>query len=145
MHPQLCLYANLRRAARAAARLYQHPGGAGLEATQFTLLAAVNGFGSCTLGELARWVGIDQTTATRSAALLRRQGLVSVTPGTTDRRVRTVELTAAGRAALAAALPGWRAAQRRAVERFGPKKSRQLLQLLEEFTGLGPNGEGAEP
>ena len=138
MHPQQCLGANLRKAARVATQLYQDQlRDSGLQGTQFTLLAALNGFGTCTLSELAAWVGIDQTTATRSVELLRRDGLVEVRPGATDRRVRELALTAAGRKALGAALPSWREAQRHAVERFGPEKSRQLLALLAEFTALG--------
>lgn len=144
MHPQQCLNAKLRRAARVAAQLYQDTGASGLESTQFILIAAINGFGTCTLGELAAWVGIDQTTATRSVDLLRRRGLVSVTPGRADRRVRTLKLTEAGRATLAAALPGWRAAQRRTVNRLGPTKARQLLQLLAEFSALGQGEPASE-
>lgn len=135
MHPAQCLNANLRRAARAAGRLYQDVGGpTGLESTQFNLIAAINGFGTCTLGELAAWVGIDQTTATRSVELLRRRGLIAVTPGKIDRRVRALKLTDAGRAALATMLPRWRAAQSRAVGRLGRNKARQLLQLLAQLS-----------
>jgi DNA-binding MarR family transcriptional regulator len=146
MHPQQCLNANLRRAVRVAARLYQEVGGpTGLESTQFNLMAAINGFGTCTLGELAAWVGIDQTTATRSVALLRRRGLVSVTPGRTDRRVRALKLTDAGRGALAATLPRWRAAQSRVVKRLGRKRARQLLELLEGFSALDAPTRPGEP
>ena len=145
MHPQQCLSANLRKAARVATQLYQDPiRDSGLQGTQFTLLAALNGFGTCTLSELAAWVGIDQTTATRSIELLRRDGLVEVRPDAVDRRVRKLALTSAGRAALGAALPGWRDAQRHAVERFGREKARQLLALLAEFTALGRGSGVAE-
>jgi DNA-binding MarR family transcriptional regulator len=146
MHPERCLNANLRRAARVAAQLYQDVGGpTGLESTQFNLIAAINGLGTCTLGELAAWVGIDQTTATRSIELLRRRGLVSVTAGKTDRRVRRLKLTDAGRAALAATLPRWRAAQSRTVERLGRKKARHLLGLLADLTSLDAPPRPGEP
>ena len=79
-------------------------------------------------------MGIDQTTATRSVELLRRRGLIAVTPGKIDRRVRALKLTDAGRAALATMLPRWRAAQSRAVGRLGRNKARQLLQLLAQLS-----------
>lgn len=137
MHPQQCVNANLRKAARVAMQIYQGSlRGSELQGTQFTLLAAINGFGTCTVGELAAWLTMDQTTVTRSVALLRRARLVSLTRGTTDRRTRRLALTEAGRRQLAESLPRWRAAQAEVLERFGAEKARQLLALLQEFAAL---------
>lgn len=133
MHPQHCLAATLRQTTRAANAFYQQfldvPEG---QSTQFTLLAAINGFGRCTQRELAAWLGMDPTTLTRSLALLVEAGLVDAEPGATDRRTRVLTLSAAGRSRLQRLLPEWRAAQAAAVERLGPAKSRRLLALLRE-------------
>jgi len=134
MHPQACLNANLRRANRLVSQWYAHTiGDIGLEGTQFTLLATINGFGSCTLGQLAHWMGLEQSTATRSVELLRRNGLVEVTRGESDARVRELSLTAEGRKRLALALPAWRAAQEKAVQALGKGKATRLLAALQEI------------
>lgn len=133
-HPQQCLGANLRRTVRAVNQFYDHvmhvPDG---QTTQFTLLAAINGFGQCTQAQLAAWLGMDPTTVTRSVALLRKAGLVAVTAGRADRRTRLLTLTAQGRRQLLETLPRWRQAQASAVALLGGEKAAQLLALLQEF------------
>lgn len=134
LHPEACLNANLRRANRLVSQWYAHTiGDIGLEGTQFTLLATVNGFGRCTLGQLASWMGLEQSTATRSVELLRRNGLVQVTRSEADARVREISLTAAGHARLEAAMPAWRSAQEQAVRALGKTRASRLLAALEEI------------
>jgi MarR family transcriptional regulator, organic hydroperoxide resistance regulator len=134
MHPQACLNANLRRANRLVSQWYAHTvGDIGLEGTQFTMLATINGFGHCTLGQLAQWMGLDQSTATRSVDLLRQNGLVHVARSASDARVRELSLTAEGRARLDQALPAWRAAQEKAIRALGKAKAARLLAALQEI------------
>jgi DNA-binding MarR family transcriptional regulator len=134
LHPQACLNANLRRANRLVSQWYAHTvGDIGLEGTQFTMLAAINGFGHCTLGQLAQWMRLEQSTATRSVDLLRQNGLVEVARSESDARVRELSLTAEGRARLNVALPAWRAAQEKAVRKLGKAKATRLLAALQEI------------
>lgn len=135
MHPQHCLAANLRRTVRAANQFFHERMRAtdGVP-TQFTLLAAISGFGRCTQGELAAWLGMDPTTVTRSVGLLAGERLVAVTPGKVDRRTRTLALTAEGRRRLEDSREAWRTAQADAIARLGPAKARQLLALLDDVT-----------
>lgn len=104
-----CLAA--RRAARALTRLYEdrlRPHG--LRATQFSILAALALKGPTPVGELADLLGLERTTLTRGAALLRRNGWT--TAGLSmDTREHRLQLTASGRGKLEAAFPAWREAQ----------------------------------
>jgi len=56
-------------------------------------------------------MGMDRTTLTRNLALLQRDGLVGIEPGTRDRREHHMRLTSAGHDMVAKALPLWQAAQ----------------------------------
>lgn len=104
-----CLAA--RRTARAVTRhfeaeLRRH----GLKATQFSILASLALSGPKPMRELADFLGLERTTLTRGAALLRRNGWIG-SERTGDRRERPIRITAAGRKKLEAAYPSWKAAQ----------------------------------
>src|SRR5260370_35923551 len=83
-----CYCATLRQAARAATTLYETVlADSGLHATQYTALQVLQSAPKLTTTELADAIGIDQTTATRTLALIRKNGLVMGAPGS-DRRER---------------------------------------------------------
>lgn len=94
---------------------------AGLEVTQFGVLSALDHLGEASHARLAAGFGMDGTTVTRTVGVLERRGLVIRRVGD-DRRRRVYALTPEGRAALAAARPGWQRAQDRvrAVMGDGP-------------------------
>lgn len=122
-----CTCANLRKAARAVTQAYDaalQP--AGLKVTQFTVLATLAKRGEMPLMKLAEAMVLDRTTLTRNLRPLVARGLVSEAQDA-DRRVRRLTLTAAGRAALEAALPPWREAQTRLVAALGPGRWAELL------------------
>ncbi len=125
--PQACLCFNLRKAARAVTQLYDaalEP--AGLRATQFSLLAVLDGRDPVTITDLARAMVMDRTTLTRNLRPLEKQGLVAIAPGD-DRRTREVSLTRRGRRTLATAVPRWRHAQTRMLDTLGDRRARHLL------------------
>lgn len=104
-----CLAA--RRYARAITRLYEEKlRPHGLRATQFSILAVLALKGPTRMGELARVLGLERTTLTRSAALLRRNGWIR-DARSEDARERPLELTPSGRRKLEEAFPAWKAAQ----------------------------------
>jgi len=72
-------------------------GGAGVQGSQFTVLAALDDLGPLTVGELAEAVGVSQPGVTRAVGQLARLGLVKLRPGRDDQRQRLVTLTAKGR------------------------------------------------
>jgi len=101
----------LRQASRAVTRHYERAlRGRGLRATQFSLLALLTQTGPLTVSELAAKLGVERTTLTRNLRPLETKGFVHTMTTETDQRMRRVELTAAGRAAAAKALPAWQRA-----------------------------------
>jgi DNA-binding MarR family transcriptional regulator len=114
-----CYCATLRQAARAVTTLYEGVlADSGLHATQFTALQVLKRASNLTTTELADVIGIDQTTATRTLALIKKIGLVMDAPGD-DRRERRWSLTAAGEATLRKLNPAWEAAQERFEQQVG--------------------------
>jgi DNA-binding MarR family transcriptional regulator len=68
-----CYCATLRQAARAVTALYEAVlADSGLHATQYTVLQVLKRASNLTTTELADAIGIDQTTATRTLALVKK-------------------------------------------------------------------------
>jgi DNA-binding MarR family transcriptional regulator len=121
-----CYCATLRQAARAATVLYESVlADSGLHATQYTLMQVLSRVSKLTTTELADAIGIDQTTATRTLALVKRNGLVLDTRGS-DRRERRWSLTAEGAAKVRELNPAWEAAQRAFEKRIGRAEAAAL-------------------
>jgi DNA-binding MarR family transcriptional regulator len=114
-----CYCATLRQAARAVTVLYEETlADSGLHATQYTALQLLDSAANLTTTELADSLGIDQTTATRTLALIKKAGLASDTVGL-DRRQRRWALTGQGQARLKKLKPRWEAAQEAFEKRLG--------------------------
>ena len=93
-------------------------GDSGLPGTQYTVLQVLAAVPGLTTTELAKAIGIDQTTATRTLALVRKSGLAADSVGS-DRRERRWMLTAKGQALLRKLKPKWEAAQEAFEKRLG--------------------------
>jgi len=107
-----CLCLHVQRAARAMARRYDEAlRPFDLTNGQFSLLMALNRPEPPGMGPVSALLAMDRTTLTAALKPLERRGLLTVRVDPADRRGRRLELTAAGRALLAAALPAWRRAQ----------------------------------
>jgi DNA-binding MarR family transcriptional regulator len=114
-----CYCATLRQAARAVTVLYEEMlAASGLHATQYTALQLLDSAPNLTTTEVAQAIGIDQTTATRTLALIRKGGLATDTVGS-DRRQRRWALTSKGQAQLRKLTPTWEAAQEAVEKRLG--------------------------
>ena len=114
-----CACANVRRLARVMTRLYDaalKP--AGLEVTQFSLLAVLATRGEAVHGVLNRGFAMDSTTLTRTLALMTTRGWISATPGD-DRRTRVYRIVAAGRRRFEQARPHWVRVQRALAAQVG--------------------------
>jgi DNA-binding MarR family transcriptional regulator len=132
-----CACTTLRKASRAVARLYErHLAEAGLSATQFAILRALERNGTCNLRPLSDELVMDRTSLYRAIAPLVRDGLVATVADRDDARARRASLTAAGRARIAEALPHWRAAQRAFIEGFGPADYEGFVGDLRRAAGL---------
>jgi DNA-binding MarR family transcriptional regulator len=131
-----CSCVAIRRTSRALTQFYdQMLEPSGIKVTQLSLLRAVRRLDSPNISALADELELDRTTLGRNLAVIERNGLVAVAPGD-DLRERTVSLTAAGEAALAAAAPLWDAAQARIAERLGAERLAQFNELLAELEDL---------
>ena len=130
-----CLCLHTQRAARAIARAFdeafrQH----GLTSGQFSLMMALNRPDPPRISDLAPLLGMDRTTITAALKPLEARGLVVAIPGT-DRRTRRLALTDAGRTALAAALPDWRATQAALAARLTNPDAAGLRAGLDAIAG----------
>jgi DNA-binding MarR family transcriptional regulator len=121
-----CYCATLRQAARAVTVLYQEIlRDSGLHGTQFTALQVLARAPELTTTELAQLIGIDQTTATRTLALIKKSGLATDAVGS-DRRERRWALTSKGEAQLRNLAPKWEAAQEAFEKRVGRSQAAAL-------------------
>ena len=104
-----CLCLHVQRAARALARRFDEAlRPLALTQGQFSLLMSLNRPQPPSIGEVSALLAMDRTTVTANIKPLERRGLVKVRVDTDDRRNRRLELTASGRALLAAAAPIWK-------------------------------------
>ena len=111
-----CAYNNLKVMTRVVSSIYDEElRPVGLRASQLALLWAIRAMEPVEFGRLGATTFTDQTTLSRTVALLKRAGLVSIRVGD-DRRVRVISLTAKGLARFAVAMPLWERAQARADE-----------------------------
>jgi len=97
----------------------------GLHATQFTALQLLDSAPNLTTTEVAEALGVDQTTATRMLALIKKAGLASDTVGN-DRRQRRWALSVQGQALLKKLKPRWEAAQEAFEKRLGRAEAAAL-------------------
>jgi len=111
---------------------------AGLRVTQYSLLNTLSAHGPMRISDLAKRQLLDRTALSRNLDPLVERRLVKVVPGS-DARTRQVELTRAGRAALASATPYWREAQAQVAKRLGRTKLEGLVAVLGELEGLHPD------
>ena len=126
-----CTCAALRRTARRLTQAYDEAmRPTGLRLTQYSVLANVARAGGLSVTDLAERLAMDRTTLTRNLQPLERQGLIRIAPGT-DRRSRAVEITEQGREAYEAALPRWRAAERKFRRTMSQAEAAELRRLLD--------------
>ncbi|GLS44916.1 MarR family winged helix-turn-helix transcriptional regulator [Methylobacterium brachythecii] len=116
---EACIGTRIQRAARSVSRVYDAAfRTVGISGWQFTLLMTLAGPETPTINELAARLSLDPSTATTNLKVLERRGLVAVGVDESDRRVRRLTLTEAGRALIAEALPRWEEAQKESLGRL---------------------------
>ena len=103
-----CLCLATQRAARALSRRFDEAFRAfGITSGQFSLLNALNRPRPPSLGSVADLLAMDRTSLTANLKPLQREGLVLVEADPSDRRIKRLVLTAAGKQVLAEARPVW--------------------------------------
>ena len=123
-----CYCATLRQAARAATTLYEAVlADSGVPLTQFTALQVMTRSPGLTTTELAEIIGIDQTTATRTLAHIKKAGLARTTSAD-DRRERRWVLSAEGERTMRKLMTKWEKAQESFEARLGAANAAALKQ-----------------
>ena len=121
-----CYCATLRQAARAVTSIYDEAlAGSGVPVTQYTLLQVLKTAPGLLTTEIANLIGIDQTTATRTLALMKKGKLIVDATGA-DRRERRWRLTPLGDTMYRKVLPKWEAAQASIEQRLGRTEAASL-------------------
>ncbi len=129
-----CASLNFRRTTRAVTRLYDQAfESSGVRSTQFTILVSVAKTQPTAISALSSLLVLDSTTLTRSLGLLKKDGLLTISPRSTKRQ-RFVSLTPAGERLLADSLPAWRATQERFVQALGSDYWLNLRSELERLS-----------
>ncbi len=129
-----CTCTTLRRAARAVTAAYDAAlAPSGLRITQFSILRKLARFGPLPVTRLAAEAALDRSTMGRNLNPLERRDLVRIEVGNVDQRERVAYLTAAGEAAIKAALPYWREAQERTAALVQPAAIGELADQLDSF------------
>ncbi|MGO4284349.1 MarR family winged helix-turn-helix transcriptional regulator [Bosea sp. TAB14] len=119
-----CVALHIRMTARAVTRAYDEAmRPSGLKITQFVLLSALSTGQWKSVTELAERFALERTSLTRNLQLLAAEGMVE--PVECRGRASVYAVTEKGRAAIAAAIPFWRAAQDKIEGGFGEERWRE--------------------
>ena len=121
----------------------RHLAASGLRISQYGILARLKRRGPMTINELAAELVVDRTTLGRNIRPLERDGLITITPRRTDRRIKELRLTATGDQRFNETRQAWVEAQRSFETGFGPERAAELRGLLHALvdSGLVPRDE----
>ena len=112
----------------------------GLTADQFVLLATLSRGHALTQRELARRMSSDPSTVRAMLVLLERGALVARAAHPTDRRARTVALTAKGKRVFQELWVVGEPVREQMLDAFKPDEAEQLVRLLARLAGaLNPD------
>jgi DNA-binding MarR family transcriptional regulator len=126
-----CVCANVRRLGRLATRLYDDEMRlAGMEVGQFGLLATIRRVPGISQAHIARGLGMDTTSLTRTLNLLLKHGWIEKAQGS-DRRSRVFTIMRAGEVQLLRARPYWQRAQERFASIVGAGAVKGLVEAVE--------------
>lgn len=115
----VCAANNLRVAARAATRIYDHAlAPMELTTTQYAILVNVDRKGTVPSMQLAGTLSLERTTLYRALAVLERRDLISHQAG--RGREQILSLTPAGQSLLVQAKQAWQKVQDNFTSAFGP-------------------------
>ena len=126
-----CLCLAAQRAARLLARRFDRLfAPLGITNGQFSMMVALSGPWQPRLGELAAFLAMDSTTMTAAAKTLERKGFLALQPAPGDARIRRPQLTEAGRAVVAQAIPLWQREHATVQAGLGDQSATDLARAL---------------
>ena len=127
-----CLAARLRVLNRMVTKLYDdalRPHG--LRVSQMNILVAVAANGPLRGVDVARFMRLDTSTLSRDLDRMIDRGWVTATAGVG--RAQSLEVTAGGRALLAATAPAWRKAQGEAKKLLTPALADGMVSVVNDL------------
>ncbi|HEX3899532.1 MAG TPA: MarR family transcriptional regulator [Mycobacteriales bacterium] len=113
-----------------------------LTLVQFRALATLSDHGSQRVADLAARLGVNSSTATRTATRLLRKGLIVRASDSTDHRATLLEITDDGRSVARAVTTRRQAAIARIVRRIPAERRDLMVEAMQAFTAAA--GEGPE-
>lgn len=128
-----CYCINLRRAANIVSDLYDHcldP--AGLSVTQYSLLSNLQKIDSCSVTDLANYVGLERTTVVRTLRPLFAKGLIS-DASAPEQRNKILQVTKKGEGVLEQCRALWEQAQKEVERRMGSENVNTLMEILQKI------------
>lgn len=143
-----CYCGSIRQAARIVTQMYDHAlKPSGLKITQFGILRLLSAYPALTTGEVAAALVMDSTTVTRTLKTIREAGWIDLAQSV-DRRERRWEITPAGKASLATALPLWKRVQKdfaTVTHATDPRAfNKTIFKLVQALSHAAPAYEPAE-
>ena len=129
-----CYCASLRQAARVISQYYESAlKDMGVTITQFTLLSLLDKLKVARVNDIAAALAMDQTSLSRTLALMERDGLI--TPAESeDLRETRWRLTATGRRRLRSVLPHWKAVQKKVEKLLGKDQAARLKTVAQRLS-----------
>ena len=131
-----CVCSRTRMLDRVLSRLFDDSlAPLGVRASQLTVLALLGAMEGLRATDVARYLEMDKSTASRVLALMRARGWIEESAGPT-RGSRRLHVTAEGRSLLHRTLPLWRAALERARETLGEESVEALRGAADSYLRL---------
>lgn len=133
LDPRDCTCLKLRAATRRLTQRYDHAlAPSGLRSGQFSMLSLIHAYpGDPSMTQLADFLDMDVSTATRNLRPLVDAGYVSIRSVAGDARRRELRLTAKGARVLEHAHTLWSQAQTSIMKELGAREHADLHVLLE--------------
>ena len=131
--PLICACFNIRKTSRIVTQIFNEGiKASGLSHSEYSILTALFGKTSISLGALAKIMVMDRTTLSRNLKPLLNQKLIEKMPGE-DRRISLIAITPKGKKHLESAYPQWFKFQTLFLDHFGKEKWNQILEDLNEI------------
>ncbi len=128
----------LRRAQQRAVAIYAEEVGRGLPSRQFSVLLVTHQNPGLQQSDLTGMTGIDRSTASDIVDRLIRRGLLRARPDRRDQRAKSLFVTAAGKRAIEAALPGTIRVQERLFDLLPPELRGPFIDALARVADIPP-------
>ncbi|MEE6287341.1 MarR family winged helix-turn-helix transcriptional regulator [Georgenia sp. MJ173] len=123
----------LRRAHQVGSAAFLHADDTALSVIQFATLASLITSGPDSQNSLGRSVGSDAATMTGIVQRLSRRGLVEIHADPLDRRMKTISITAEGRAVYERGARASLASSEELLAPFSPGERIMLIEMLQRI------------